>query len=108
LRKQIHMINRKGIYYFRRRIPQDLLSHYSPKREFIFSLKTGDSAEADRLQRIESVKLDEEFARIRKGQTAPELHTISQDVIKSLSDLWIAHILEEDEEWRMDGLFESE
>ncbi|WP_029148724.1 site-specific integrase [Methylophilus sp. 5] len=108
MRKQIHMINRKGVFYFRRRVPEDLLPHYAPQTEFKFSLKTRDYAEADRLQRIESVKLDEEFARIRKGQTAPELHTISQDVIKSLSDLWIAHVLEEDEEWRMDGLSESE
>lgn len=108
MRKQIHMINRKGVYYFRRRVPEDLLPHYAPQTEFKFSLKTRDPVEADRLQRIESVKLDEEFARIRKGQTTPELHTISQDVIKSLSDLWIAHILEEDEDWRMDGLFESE
>lgn len=108
MRKQVHMIKRNGIYYFRRRVPKDLLSHYSPQTEIKFSLKTGDHTAADRLQRIESVKLDEEFARIRKGQTTPELHTISQEVIKSLSDLWTAHILEEDEEFRIDGLSERE
>jgi integrase len=108
MRKQVHMVKRSGVYYFRRRIPKDLLSHYSPQTEFKFSLKTSDPAEAERLQRIESVKLDEEFSRIRKGQTTPELHSISQDIIKSLSDLWIAHILEEDEEWRIDGLSESD
>lgn len=108
MRKQVHMIKRNGIYYFRRRVPKDLLSHYSPQTEIKFSLKTGDHTAADRLQRIESVKLDEEFARIRKGQTTPELHTISQEVIKSLSDLWTAHILEEDEEFRIEGLSERE
>lgn len=107
MRKQIHMINRNGVYYFRRRIPKDLVSHYQ-KNEIIFSLKTSEHSEADRLQRQESVKLDEEFRRIRKGQLIPELHAISPDLIKSLSDLWAAHILEEDEESRMAGLSERE
>ncbi|WP_235562275.1 site-specific integrase [Methylophilus sp. Leaf414] len=107
MRKQIHMINRNGVYYFRRRIPKDLVSHYK-KNEIIFSLKTSEHSEADRLQRQESVKLDEEFRRIRKGQLIPELHAISPDLIKSLSDLWTAHILEEDEESRMEGLSERE
>lgn len=102
------MVKRNGVYYFRRRIPKDLLPHYSPQTEIKFSLKTSDHAEADRLQRIESVKLDAEFDRIRKGQIAPEIHTLSPDVIKSLSGLWLAHILEEDEEWRIEGLSERE
>lgn len=108
MRKQIHMVKRNGVYYFRRRIPKDLLPHYSPQTEIKFSLKTSDASEADRLQRIESVKLDEEFERIRKGQIAPEIHTLSPDVIKSLSGLWLTHILEEDEEWRIEGLSERE
>ncbi len=54
------------------------------------------------------MNLDAEFERIRKGLTAPELHTISQDVIKSLADLWAAHILEEDEELRIEGLSEGD
>lgn len=107
MRKQIHMINRNGVYYFRRRIPKDLVEHYQ-KNEIIFSLKTSDPSEADRLQRQESVKLDEEFQQIRKGQIVPELHSISPDLVKSLSDLWTAHILEEDEEFRMEGLSERD
>ncbi len=51
MRKQIHMINRKGVYYFRRRVPEDLLPHYAPQTEFKFSLKTRDYAEADRLRK---------------------------------------------------------
>jgi len=37
---QFHLVNRNGIYYFRRRIPLDLLPYYTPKLEIVFSLKT--------------------------------------------------------------------
>lgn len=106
--KSIHMYLRNGVYYFRRRVPKDLLQHYSPKLEFNYSLNTSDRAEADKLQRVESVKLDEEFERVRNGKTAPELHTVSKDVITSLSNLYEAHILEEDEEVRIEGLTDTD
>lgn len=57
---QTHVFNRSGTYYFRRRVPKDLLSFY-PSSQIVFSLKTKDRKEADRLARIESVKLDKEF-----------------------------------------------
>lgn len=57
---QIHVFNRNGTYYFRRRVPKDLLSLY-PSSQIIFSLKTKDRREADRLARLESVRLDQEF-----------------------------------------------
>jgi integrase len=98
------MYLRNGIWYFRRRVPKDLLQHYSPKLEFNYSLNTSNRPEADRLQRIESVKLDEEFERVRNGKTVPELHTVSKEFITSLSNLYEAHILEEDEEVRIEGL----
>lgn len=106
--KSIQKYLRNGIWYFRRRVPKDLLQHYSPKLEFNYSLNASNRPEADRLQRIESVKLDEEFERVRNGKTVPELHTRSKDVITSLSSLWEAHILEEDEEVRIDGLTDKD
>ena len=39
---QIHVLNRSGAYYFRRRVPKDLLSLY-PSSQIIFSLKTKDA-----------------------------------------------------------------
>ena len=54
---QTHLINRNGTNYFRRRISLQLLQHYSPKLEIIFSLKTKDLKEAERLSRVESVDL---------------------------------------------------
>lgn len=82
MRKQIHLYTRDGVYYFRRRIPEDLLQHYLPKREFKFSLATRDPKEADRLQRKCSVKLDEEFHQTRLGLKAPEAHIVTLEVIK--------------------------
>lgn len=101
---QTHLINRNGTYYFRRRIPLELLPHYSPKLEIIFSLKTKDLKEAERLTRVESVRLDSEFERLRNNLSAIPLDSISREDIKKLSDAWKAHILEEDEEIRTLGL----
>ena len=101
---QTHLINRNGTYYFRRRIPLELLQHYSPKLEIIFSLKTKDLKEAERLSRIESVRLDSEFERLRGNLSATPIDSISREDIKKLTDAWKAHILEEDEEVRILGL----
>lgn len=100
---QIHIFNRKGTYYFRRRIPKDLLSLY-PSQQVIFSLKTKDRREADRLARIESVKLDHEFERQRSTLSAPSGEDISDEDIKRICELWVAYVLEEDEEVRTEGL----
>lgn len=105
---QIHLLKRNSTYYYRRRIPLDLLDYYSPKTEFVFSLKTKDLKEAERRARVESVKLDQEFEKARFNITAPPIDSISKEDIQRLSDAWIAHILEEDEEARIEGLSESE
>jgi hypothetical protein len=60
LPSQVHIFYRNGTFYFRRRIPKDLLSLHS-SQQIIFSLKRRDRQEADRLTRIESAKLDQEF-----------------------------------------------
>jgi len=82
LRKQIHLYTRDGVYYFRRRIPEDLLQHYLPKREFKFSLGTRNYKEADRLQRKYSVILDDDFHQVRSGLKAPDTHIVTLEFIK--------------------------
>ena len=54
-------------YYFRRKIPEDLIAHYN-KKEIKKSLRTSDRREAERLARIEGSKLDEEFAALRRPE----------------------------------------
>ncbi|WP_020168401.1 MULTISPECIES: phage integrase [Methylotenera] len=105
---QTHLITRNGTYYFRRRIPLELLAYYSPKLEIIFSLKTKDLREAERLSRAEDVRLDIEFEGYRNNTTIKSIDSISKEDIKNLTDAWKAHILEEDEEARTDGLSERD
>jgi len=103
LPSQIHIFNRNGTYYFRRRIPKDLLSLY-PSQQIIFSLKTKDRREADKLARIESVKLDQEFQHRRSTLPDNSLEEISDDDIERICKLFTTYALEEDEEIRMEGL----
>ncbi|WP_369820956.1 DUF6538 domain-containing protein [Pseudorhodoferax sp. Leaf274] len=44
----MHIIKRGGVYYFRRRIPQDLVAAHGGQREVLHSLRTKDRPEAMR------------------------------------------------------------
>ncbi|WP_180937454.1 site-specific integrase [Herbaspirillum seropedicae] len=55
-------------YYFRRKIPEDLIAHYN-KKEIKKSLRTSDKREAERLARIEGTRLDLEFEALRQPST---------------------------------------
>jgi hypothetical protein len=88
LPSQIHVFNRNGTYYFRRRIPKE----------------TKDRKEAERLARIEGVKLDHEFQQHRIHLVAHSGGQLSDEDIQHICALWIAEGLEEDEETRMEGL----
>ncbi len=65
-RPRLH--ERDGTYYFRAKVPEDLLPHYK-SREVKFSLKTRDRQKAWQLTQIESIRLDQEFAMHRAKQT---------------------------------------
>ncbi len=80
---QIHIFNRKETFYFSRRIPKDLLSLY-PTEQIIFSLKTKDRREADRLARIESVKLEQEFKQQRSTLPDNSLQDTSDEDIERI------------------------
>jgi hypothetical protein len=60
-----YLVLRGTRYYYRRRIPAELLDHYSPKKEFLLSLKTSERQEAGKRARALSVEHDREFDRIR-------------------------------------------
>ncbi|MBV8273235.1 MAG: hypothetical protein JO067_13265 [Cupriavidus sp.] len=55
--KSNHLIQRESTYYFRRKIPGDLLGHYPGKREIVRSLRTKDHDEAARIARRVSTHL---------------------------------------------------
>ena len=56
---------RSRTYYFRLRIPTDLLAVYSPRKELTCSLKTQDYKEALQRVRLKAIELDQEFREHR-------------------------------------------
>src|SRR5215470_10533645 len=63
-----HIIKRGSTYHFRRRIPADLIDAHNGKREITYSLQTKDRAQAAEAARRASVRLDEEWARMRRAR----------------------------------------
>lgn len=95
-------------WWFRRRIPQDLLEHYHPKKEIAFSLETSDHRTACEKARVEFVRLDQEFTEVRAKLTA-EVRTEISDVEMDRLALMLEHsMLKADEEIRLGGLSDSD
>jgi hypothetical protein len=55
-----HLTRREGTYYFRMRVPRNLLSLVG-KKEIFYSLRTKDPAEAKRLSHIHSYNFSKCF-----------------------------------------------
>lgn len=66
----MHITRRKATYYFQRKIPKEIQKYYDGKPKIYFSLHTKDRKEAERLARLESVKIDNEFAGFERDQKA--------------------------------------
>jgi integrase len=100
-----HLVRRaSGIYYFRIKIPVDLRASYDGKRELWKSLGTSKLEEAKRLVIAETQRQEAEFDTRRKEPVAE----LPDEDINRLSALWLHHILEEDEEMRVEGLSERD
>jgi integrase len=100
-------MKRGSKYYFRARIPSDLLAVYAPRKEIAFSLKTRDPREAREMARIQAVKLDAEFKAKRlelAGKINGDTGRIGQPEIDRLTALWASQFLAEDEKDRIAGL----
>jgi hypothetical protein len=104
-------LHRRGsTYYHRAVVPKDIADTY-PKREETFSLGTKDHAEALRLVKIKAVEVDERFEAHRREMAqlrAPMLSELTREQIKSVSDVYYAHLLDEDEDKRLEGVDEFE
>jgi integrase len=83
---------RGGVYYFRAKIPQDLLRHYSPRSEIKFSLKTSSRREAIQRVHEESLRLDNEFKALRKPQSRTESPERLVRRVRHLDDEFIANL----------------
>jgi DNA-binding GntR family transcriptional regulator len=88
--RQPRLFRRGAVYYFRAAIPRDLQAIYG-KREIIYSLKTRDHREAERLVRQASASLDNEFDEKRARPTLVEplrLSLADESAISHICDLW--------------------
>ena len=65
-----YTFNRGGYYYFTRRVPSDLMDHYSYPR-VVQGLRTSSPSQAKTRALIAAAKLDEYWCRLR--MTDPEL-----------------------------------
>ena len=65
-----YTFNRGGYYYFTRRVPSDLIDHYSYPR-VVQGLRTSSPTQAKTRALIAAAKLDEYWCRLR--MTDPEL-----------------------------------
>jgi len=97
--KHTRLMRRGALYYFRCKVPSDLVEHYG-KREITESLRTTDAREALRKVRSRSEQQEEEFDRIRAGRGVTEL---TDEMIVDLASQWHARQLAEDEEFRLKG-----
>jgi len=73
-KKVPYTFNRAGYYYFSRRVPADLLSHYSYPR-IVQGLKTRSAQTAKSRALVAAAKLDEYWSHLR--MTAPDLIGLS-------------------------------
>jgi hypothetical protein len=64
-----YLITRNGIYYFQRRVPMDVRSHYK-SYSIAFSLKTRTRKIALRAASVLSFQLDEYWMTLRVNQLA--------------------------------------
>jgi hypothetical protein len=90
-------------WWFRRRVPQDLLAYYAPRKEFAHSLETKDYKQACEKARLEYVRLDQEFAEVRKKLAAQPVVELSKVEIQRIAAIIRHDMLAEDEAVRAQG-----
>ena len=99
-----------GVYYYRKAVPDDLRAVVG-KREWKQSLATKDPAEARRKHAAVAARVEAEISELRRRNdrlSRPPLRELDGATIKRVGDAYYAHLLEEDEELRIDGFGSSE
>lgn len=106
VRDQTNLVTRDGVYYFRKKIPSDLVAHYG-KASIRLSLRQfPDKPEAKREARRLADHYEAEFAALRGQLTAP-LRPLTADLVPQLAAALEAHVLRADDAARVDGFDET-
>jgi integrase len=84
-----HLELRGNVYYFRRKIPNDLVQHFG-RKQIMFSLKTRDYAQAKQLAPTHTVLTDAEFsaARALKDGKKPA-STVVRPMDEGMADVFL-------------------
>lgn len=107
--KHPRLTRRGQVYWFRAAIPADIRGTY-PKAEETFSLKTTERREALVRVRRASVEVDARFEAHRRKLALtqePEVVELSKAQLARIEEAYFAHLLDEDEEVRLEGFHED-
>ena len=102
MKDQTGLVRRGSIYYYRQRIPTDLLPHFD-KAEVWRSLRTSNKAEAKQRAKLEALKWEQEFHQKRSLRETSEVTQINADELERLTAIYYAEQLEGDEYIRATG-----
>lgn len=106
-----YLYRRGAVYYFRRAVPDDLRDSLG-KREIQASLRTKDFAKAKSSCITKALEVDREFALARARQSnnalTPALNALTKEQEDALHAAYHAHLLEDDDQARLDGFFDPE
>jgi integrase/head-tail adaptor len=97
---------RSGIYYIRRGVPVNLKEQLGSvyKR----SLETRDPADAKSRFVVALVKCERIFHEAKQLSEKETVTEMSREEAKRLADIWLSYELEEDEDFRMEGMTDRE
>lgn len=110
VRQQTHLVKRNGVYWYRQKIPIDLIEHdQRASGELRFSLKTKDQADAVTLAAAHTMRVNEEFRSIREfreeqDNPRPKLTPIDPAIIPQLARAAFNRAMMKDEHLRFQGL----
>ncbi len=97
-------------YHIHVAIPRDIQKTY-PKTVETYSLGTSDYHEALKLLRKASAEVDDRFEEHRQHlarQQEPALAELSDAQIRHVEDVYFAHLLDEDDDVRLEGMTEDD
>lgn len=84
-------------------MPQDLISHYHPRKELAHSLETSDYRTACEKARVVYVRLDQEFSEVRAKRKAEVRTSLSEVEMDRMSLLLQHSMLKADDQIRING-----
>ncbi|WP_378945348.1 DUF6538 domain-containing protein [Mesorhizobium sp. ANAO-SY3R2] len=108
--KHPRLTRRGTTFWHRAAIPVDIRSTY-PKSEGTFSLRTKDPRDALIRIRKAAAEVDARFEAHRKllrRAGEPPVAELSKAQLQFMEDRYYAHLLDEDDQLRLDGFFEPE